>query len=89
MSKSLRRLFFLGISLCDVLVSTSCSTLTNVHRLIGTYVVGGLLFLVTLLVRGSLGFVRGALLIVQRLPSLAENLADLAWSKVYQLGSSQ
>jgi hypothetical protein len=43
-----------------------------------SYVVGQLLILISLLVRGSLGLVRGALLVVQRLPALTEDLADLA-----------
>ena len=79
MSKSLRRLFLLGISLCDVLISTSCSTLANAHRLISTYVVASLLILITLLVRGSLGLVRSTLLVVQSLPALTEDLADLSY----------
>lgn len=45
----------------------------------GTYVVGGLLILVALLVDGSLGLVGDSLLLVQGLPPLSENLADLAW----------
>lgn len=43
-----------------------------------TYIVAGLLVLVTLLVLGSLGLVWAALLLVQGLPSLTEDLADLA-----------
>jgi len=43
-----------------------------------TYSIGGLLFLVTLLVSGGLGLVGLALLLRQTLPLLAENLANLA-----------
>lgn len=42
-----------------------------------TYVVGLLLILITLLVGGSLGLIGGTLLVVQGLPSLTEQLADL------------
>jgi hypothetical protein len=42
-----------------------------------TYLVSGLLLLVTLLVGGSLGLVRRTLLLGQSLPLLAELLADL------------
>ena len=76
----LRRLFLLGISLCDVPISTSCSTLANAHRLLSTYVVGRLLIFVALLVLSSLGLIRSTLLVIQCLPSLAEDLADLAWN---------
>lgn len=44
----------------------------------GTYVVRCLLILVALLVLGSLVLVWQALLLVQGLPSLTENLSDLA-----------
>ena len=74
----LRRLFLLSISLCDVPISTSCSTLANAHRLFSTYVVGRLFILIALLVLSSLGLVWSTLLVVQRLPSLAEDLANLA-----------
>jgi hypothetical protein len=43
-----------------------------------TYLVSGLLLLVALLVSSSLGLVGSALLLVQGLPLLAKNLADLA-----------
>jgi hypothetical protein len=42
------------------------------------YLVGGLLFLVALLVGGGLGVVWRTLLLVQGLPLLSEKLADLA-----------
>jgi hypothetical protein len=42
-----------------------------------TYLVGGFLFLVALLVGGSLGLVRCTLLLGQSLPLLAELLANL------------
>lgn len=74
----LRRLFLLGVSLRDVLISTSCSTLANADRLVSTYVVASLLILITLLVLSSLGLIGSALLVVQCLPSLTEDLADLA-----------
>jgi len=74
----LRRLFLLGVSLRDVLISTSCSTLANADRLVSTYVVASLLILITLLVLSSLGLVGSTLLVVQCLPSLTEDLADLA-----------
>jgi hypothetical protein len=47
-------------------------------RELGTYIVAGLLVLVALLVLRGLGLVGAALLLVQGLPSLAEDLADLA-----------
>jgi hypothetical protein len=50
-------------------------------KVLGTYVVAGLLILVTLLVLGSLGLVGTALLLVQGLPPLTENLTDLAYGK--------
>jgi hypothetical protein len=77
MKRSLRRLFLLGISLCDVPISTSCSTFANAHRLFSTYVVGRLLIFITLLILSGLGLIWSTLLVVQCLPSLAENLADL------------
>ncbi len=43
-----------------------------------TYVVGLLLVLVSLLVGSGLGLIGSALLVAERLPSLTENLADLA-----------
>jgi hypothetical protein len=43
------------------------------------YLVSGLLLFVPLLVGGSLGLVRGTLLLGQSLPLLAELLADLTW----------
>lgn len=43
------------------------------------YLVGLLLILIPLLVRGSLGLVGSALLVVQCLPSLTKDLADLAY----------
>jgi hypothetical protein len=42
-----------------------------------TYLISGLLLFVPLLVSGSLGLVRGTLLLGQSLPLLAELLADL------------
>lgn len=75
---ALRRLFLLSVSLCGVLISTSCSTLANAHRLLSTYVVGRLLILIALLVLSSLGLIWSTLLVVQGLPSLTEDLADLA-----------
>jgi hypothetical protein len=45
----------------------------------GSYLVSSLLLLVTLLVGGSLGLVRSALLLGQSLPLLTELLADLAY----------
>lgn len=45
-----------------------------------TYGIGGLLFLVTLLVSGSLGLIGLALLLSEGLPPLTEHLADLAWA---------
>lgn len=45
----------------------------------GTYLVGLLLVLVSLLVRSGLCLVWCALLVVQGLPSLTEDLADLTW----------
>jgi hypothetical protein len=42
-----------------------------------TYLVSGLLFLVALLVCRGLGLVGDALLLVESLPPLSENLADL------------
>ena len=42
------------------------------------YVVGLLLILVSLLVGSSLGLVRSPLLVTQSLPSLSEDLANLA-----------
>lgn len=80
--EDLGRLFLFGISLCDVLISTSCSTLANAHRLFSTYVVASLLILVALLVLSSLGLIRSALLVVQSLPSLTEDLANLACDRV-------
>ena len=44
----------------------------------GTYLVSGLLLLVTLLVSGGLGLVRSALLLSEGLPPLTKHLADLA-----------
>jgi len=76
--KPLRRLFLLSISLCDVLVSTSSSTLANAHRLFSTYVVACFLILVSLLVLSGLGFIWSTLLVVQSLPSLSKNLSDLS-----------
>jgi hypothetical protein len=46
--------------------------------MVGMYLVDGLLLLVSLLVRGSLGIVWLALLLVQGLPLLSEQLSDLA-----------
>jgi hypothetical protein len=74
----LTRFFLLGISLRDVLVSTS-SALLDADRLCGTYVICGLFILIALLILSSLGFIWGSLLLVQGLPSLAENLANLAF----------
>jgi hypothetical protein len=75
----LRRLLLISsIGLCDVLISTSGSTLANAHRLISTYIVACLLFLVSLLVLSGLGLVRSTLLVVQSLPSLSEDFANLA-----------
>lgn len=79
MRRTLLFLFLLGVSLCDVPVSTSCCTLANAHRLIGTYVVAGLLIFIPLLILSSLGLIRSALLLVQSLPALTKNLADLTW----------
>ena len=76
----LGRLFLLGISLCDVLISTSSSTLTNAHRLISTYVVGCLFVLIALLVLSSLGLVGSTLLVIESLPSFSKDLADLAYA---------
>jgi len=45
--------------------------------LLSVSIVSSLLILVTLLVLGSLGLVWGTLLVVQSLPSLTKNLADL------------
>ena len=42
-----------------------------------SYVVGGLLILISLLVGSSLGLVGSTLLVVESLPALAEKLADL------------
>jgi hypothetical protein len=78
----LTRFLLLGISLCDVLVSTSCCTLANADRLLSTYVVLCLLVFVTLLVLSSLGLIWSSLLLVQGLPPLAEDLADLALSLI-------
>lgn len=53
-------------------------TMCNVHHgNRGTYLVGLLLVLISLLVRSGLGLVWGALLVVQGLPSLTEDFADL------------
>ena len=52
------------------------STTTGDSRF--TYIVGCLLILVALLIRLGLGLVRLALLVTERLPSLTEDLADLA-----------
>jgi len=76
---SLGRLFLFGISLCDVPISTSCSTLANAHRLISTYIVACLFIFITLLVLSSLCLVWGSLLLVECLPALTENLANLAY----------
>jgi hypothetical protein len=46
--------------------------------MVGMYLVDGLLLLVSLLVRGSLGVVWLALLLVQGLPLLSEQLSDFA-----------
>lgn len=54
------------------------STVSSIENSKAYSSVGGLLLLVTLLVSGSLGLVRGLLLLVQGLPPLTEDLADLA-----------
>lgn len=76
--------FFLGIGLNDASISTPTCTTANAHRLFGTYIVRRLLVLITLLVLLCLGLVWTTLLIVESLPSLTENLADLTynWSHV-------
>ena len=76
--RSLGRLFLFGISLCNVRISTSCSTLANAHRLVSTYVVACFFIFITLLVLGSFGLIWSALLVIESLPSFAEDLADLA-----------
>lgn len=68
---------FLGISLHDASISAA-GTFADADRLLGTYIVRSLLVLVALLVLLCLGLVGGALLVVEGLPSLAEDLADLA-----------
>ena len=87
--RSLRRLFLLSISLCDVLISTSCSTFANAHRLFSTYVVGCLLIFIPLLVLSSLGLIWSTLLVIQCLPSLAEDLADLTCKSSASAGGKQ
>jgi hypothetical protein len=44
--------------------------------------IGSLLLLVPLLVSGGLGLIRSTLLVGERLPLLAEELANLAWMKM-------
>jgi hypothetical protein len=57
----------------------SARVLAPSHRGNGTYSsVGSLLLFVSLLVSGSLGFIWCLLLLIQGLPPLAEELADLA-----------
>ena len=65
--------------------------LASLHLLVGvslrageftTYCVSSLLFLVTLLVGCSLGLIGSALLLVQGLPLLTEDLADLACARL-------
>ena len=68
---------FLGISLHDASISAA-GTFADADRLLGTYIVGSLLVLVALLVLLCLGLIRGALLVVEGLPALAEDFADLA-----------
>ena len=80
MTEHLARLLFLGISLHDASISAA-RTFAADHRLLGTYIVRSLFVLVALLVLLCLGLVRGALLVVEGLPSLAENLADLACNR--------
>ena len=52
-----------------------------------TYLVGGLLLLVALLVGGGLGLVRKTLLLSESLPALTKNLADLSCAGVRDRGS--
>ena len=70
---------FLGISLHDASISAA-GTFADADRLLGTYIVGRLLVFVALLVLLCLGLVWGALLVVEGLPSLTEDFADLACS---------
>ena len=72
---------FLGISLHDASISAA-GTFADADRLLGTYIVGSLLVFVALLVLLCLGLVGGALLVVEGLPALAEDFADLAWGVV-------
>ena len=76
--------FLLGISLSDISISTSCYTLANAHRLFSTYVVASLLILISLLVLSSLGLIWSTLLLVQSLPSLTKDLADLTCEEASQ-----
>jgi hypothetical protein len=76
-TKRLRRLFLFGISLCNVRISTSCSTFANAHRLCSTYVVRGFLIFVALLVLSRLGLIGGSLLVIQGLPALTKDFSDL------------
>ena len=64
--------------LLQVPISTSRCTFTNARRCFSTYVIASLLIFISLLVLGSLGLIWSALLLVQCLPSLTEDLADLA-----------
>ena len=74
----LRRLLLLSISLYDVPISTTPTYFANAYRPISTYVVASFLILISLLVLSSLGLIWSTLLLVQCLPSLTEDLADLA-----------
>ena len=58
-------------------VAFSASYMMMQGKVLETYIVCGLFTLIALLVRLGFGLVWGALLVVQRLPALAQNLADL------------
>jgi hypothetical protein len=68
---------FIGISLYDVPISPPCCNFEKAQRLFSTYVVASLLIFISLLVLSSLGLIWSALLLIQCLPSLTEDLADL------------
>ena len=51
----------------------------------GTYVVLGLLLFVSLLIGGSFGLIWGALLLVQSLPLVSKDFADLAEADTWVL----
>lgn len=61
-------------------VSILSWTFANAHRLVSTYVVRSLLILISLLILSGLGLIWSALLVVERLPSLTKNLANLTCS---------